>query len=183
MAPIGINVPKGYQSHYAQGYNKDGKAVPPESMGLYPAADSIKASGRDMLKFLHAALALPGTPSSIITAMHMTQTAFATTDSMAQGLGWVIYPMTQYTVADLLQPPAEMNMGPLPAKVITSHDQQFNSNALIDKTGTTNGFRAYIALIPQQKSGIVILTNRYVDNGEIVKTGREILFSITTPKS
>ena len=56
---------------------------------------------------------------------------------------------------------------------------KFNGDALIDKTGSTRGFRTYIAVIPNKRAGIVILTNRVVTNSEIVNTGREILFKLT----
>jgi beta-lactamase class C len=93
-------------------------------------------------------------------------------------MAWEIHPLSSANNDSLLNPPKEMGLGPLPAKALDKNEQQFNGNTLIDKTGATNGFRSYIALIPNQKSGIVILTNRYVSNGEIVKIGRTILFRL-----
>ena len=51
---------------------------------------------------------------------------------------------------------------------------------LIEKTGLTNGFSAYIAIIPKYHAGIVILANRSVKNGDIVNTARQILFKLTS---
>lgn len=183
MQKIGLQIPTELKINYAQGFSSAGKAVPQElSSNLFPGAYSMKASGNDMLQFLKAALGLPGTPSKINKAMRLTETSYFKVHNMLQGLAWEIHPISSENMPSLLNPPTEMPLGPLPAKALDQIDQQFNPNALIDKTGATKGFRSYIALIPGQKSGIVILTNRYVSNGEIVKTGRAILFGLVGNK-
>ncbi len=57
-------------------------------------------------------------------------------------------------------------------------DPKFNGDDLIDKTGATSGFRAYIAVIPNKKTGIVILTNKHDTGAAIAVAGREILFKL-----
>lgn len=149
------------------------------STQLFPAAGSMRASGDDMLKFLSAALTLPGTPSEIKNAMRITQTPYYVTANYQQGLAWMIYPLATHRKTLLLNPPLDMDMGPLPAKQLDHKQQHFNKHALIDKTGASDGFRSYIAIIPERKSGIVILANRFVMNGEVIKVGREILLKGT----
>jgi beta-lactamase class C len=179
MQEIGLRVPEALKKNYPQGFSSAGKAVPHEfASNLFPAAYGMKASGQDMIQFLKAALGLPGTPTKIKNSMRLTETPFYKIGGAEQGMAWEIHPLTSENKDDLLNPPKEMTLGPLPAKALDQNEQQFNGNALIDKTGATNGFRSYIALIPNQKSGIVILTNRYVSNREIVKTGRTILFKL-----
>lgn len=176
MSPIGITVPQAFLSDYAQGYDKIGQPVKPEPTGLFPAAGALKASGHDMLQFLKAAMGLPGTPVSVNEAMRMTQTPYVSTSSMQQGLGWVISPITAENMSALLNP-AKPNLGPLPATQLPPMKRQFSSDSLIDKTGATQGFQAYIAVIPKRKLGVVILANRYVGSAEIMKLGREILLN------
>lgn len=177
MELIGMTVPKQREADYAQGYSSDGKIAPHTTSTLFPAAASIKASGHDMLQFLKAAVGSSDTPDNIATAMLMTQTPYARMSWAKQGLSWVIYPITQSNKATLLNPSTDMP-GPTPAIQLDDNEQIFNGNTLVDKTGGTDGFRSYIAVIPNEKLGIVILTNRFVSHGEIVKIGRDILFSL-----
>ena len=51
-----------------------------------------------------------------------------------------------------------------------------DANKLIDKTGATEGFRAYMAVIPSKQLGIIVLLNKYISNGAIVNAGRKIIF-------
>lgn len=182
MQPIGFDVPDNLESHYAQGYDQNGDSISPPKTDFFPASWNIKLSAQDAAIFLKAALNMPDTPSEVMKAMKITQTGYFKVQNYQQGLGWVIYPMTYPMSARMrtyfMNPPEEMDRGPLSAQVIPEHQQKFDGSALMDKTGATYGFRSYIVVIPNKKSGVVILANRYVSNGEIVKLGREILLNL-----
>ncbi|MDO8953290.1 MAG: serine hydrolase [Gammaproteobacteria bacterium] len=168
----GINVPNWY-FNYAQGY-ANGVAVPHWKLPMFPAGGAIEASPRDMEHFLSAALELPGTPLSLVVAMKQTQTPYVQTSVMQQGLGWEIYPFSPHD-ARFAEQAADKIMGPLKATQLSASQAQFNGNLFMQKTGATNGFRSFIAVVPNTKTGIVILANSYFNDGDIVNAGRSIM--------
>jgi beta-lactamase class C len=143
-------------------------------LDLFPATWALKSNIIDMSYFLAAAIGLPNTPKNILQAMQFAQTPRIQAGEMKQALAWQVYSLrdkqklrdvSQYM--DLLKT--------FPAQKLPENQQYYDSDTLMDKTGATGGFRAYIAVIPSQKSGIVVLMNKHVSEGDIVGTGRKIL--------
>lgn len=179
MNAIAITVPHNLQTDYAQGYGIDGRAIHRVNMGLFPAAAGMKATAHDLLLFLSAAIGLPHTPSAIAKEMQITQTPYVHTHMLLQGLGWQIWPINQDNVLALLHPSATLEtQTKLHATMLSSSQRLFDATALIDKTGATGGFRSYIAVIPADKSGIVILINRNISGAVVETVGRKILFKL-----
>ena len=177
MDPVAINVPSQYIANLAQGTGDNSKpALPFDTKDhLFSAAGGLKVSARNVQKFLAAAIYLDNTPDVIQNAMRMTQTAYIRLPHELHGLGWQIHPLNQNTVSDLLNAPVKMDFGPTLVRE-EFKEPFYDGSALMDKTGATGGFRAYIAVIPNRKSGIVILANKNISNAEIVNAGRQILF-------
>lgn len=48
----------------------------------------------------------------------------------------------------------------------------------IDKTGSGYGMSCYMAYNPEQKTGVIILTNKFLDH-ERIKLGRDIIQTVT----
>lgn len=173
MHSTGLLLPSSQQAKLAQGYNDAGTAVPASQFGPFPSAGDLKSSISDMSRFLAAAVGAPGTDPEIHIGMQVAQTPRAKLpDGMLQGMAWQVYPLDSQAIQRV---PKEMDLGPEPITWLPTKQQQFQTKALIDKTGATSGFRAYIAVIPSAQKGVVILMNRYVSNGDIVNLGRKIL--------
>lgn len=184
--PLGMSsssamIPEHLLPNYAQGYNTAGTPAPrrnskewqkpPNSDWIFPATGSLKSSGRDMMIFLKASLRVPGTPPSIAEAMKITQTPFVKTNRFEQGLAWIIHPDPVKNRANLLA--AKVRPGPFPA-TREPQNTTFDGNALMEKTGASGGFRSYIAIIPNQQKGVVLMVNRYISSAELIRMGREI---------
>ncbi len=178
MQPIALTVPKKLQEFYAQGYDDTGAPAAHVADGVFPAAYAMKASASDMNKFLSAAIGLPQTPQSVFYPVRLTQTAFLAVGDSAQGLGWQIHDTTAENIKDMLKGVDLVDVKRSYPVATVFKDPVFNGKDLIDKTGSTNGFRDYIAVLPDKKSGIVILTNRNVPGPAIVVAAREILFKL-----
>ncbi len=179
MQPIALSVSDLSKRDVAQGYDENDNSVKPVAMGIFPAAYGIKMSAQDAEHFLAAAIGLPNTPERILYPMRMTQAAYVRVGTLQQGLGWTIHSLTEEEdPADLINEPFKKKMAAVNDIEILDKPT-FDGNNLIDKTGATNGFRAYMAVIPNKNTGIFILANKAIQNNDVVKAGREILFKIS----
>jgi beta-lactamase class C len=186
LKPLGMNssgamIPEHLTKYYAQGYKMDGTPAPrrnmkewlspPNSDWIFPATGALKSSPHDMFVFLKATLRVPGTPQEIADAMKITQSTYVTTPRFSQGLAWIIHPDPIKNKTKLIN--MKPKAGPHPATFAGSAGV-FNGNALMEKTGASGGFRAYIAVIPNQQTGVVLMVNRYITSAELIRMGREL---------
>lgn len=178
MSPIAYDLLQAYKINHAQGYDGTGKIRPNSELDIMLGSWAMNASGQDMLHFLSAAIGLPGTPVNIVNAMHMTQTPYFATAQEQIGLGWEIYPLTIESKQKLLQPRGSMPIGPIPVIALSTAEQHYNANDVFDKTGSWDGFRSYIIVLPAAQSGVVIMVNSAVNNGNMRLFGRKILFHV-----
>lgn len=171
-----ITVPPSMMLNYAWGY-KNGQPVRVSPGMLDAEAYGIKSTARDMLTFMQAN-ADPNRLSSgntvLRNAIRTAQSRYFSVRSFYQGLGWEIYdwPVSGATViADsengvALQPQPATQLKP----VVPSQ-----SASWVHKTGSTNGFGAYVAFIPDRNTGIVMLANKNYPNPLRIKTAWQIL--------
>lgn len=97
---------------------------------------------------------------------------------MTQGLGWESY---AYPVAleQLLKGNSlEMILEPNPANRLTPPLAP-RQEALYNKTGSTNGFGGYVAFVPSEQIGIVMLANRNYPNGARIEAAHQLLSALT----
>lgn len=173
MQASGVQLSKKLMANIAQGYDAAGNPAASTTASLFKATFAMKMSVDDMRRFLSACVGAPGISERISYPMKMTQATFVRLNDGQQGLAWQIHPYTVADAADLLtENDSELNASKVEEVL---HQPIYDGNALIDKTGATAGFRAYIAVIPNKKSGIAILSNRSIATDKIAMLGKIIL--------
>ena len=154
-----VQVPHAQMAHYAWGY-KDDKPVR-ASAGVFDGqAYGIKTTAADMIRYVEVNID-PRTVSdpALRQALAATHTGYFRVGGMTQGLGWERYgwPVT----LDALQAGNDARMV-IDAQAVQRIEppQPAPADALINKTGSTNGFGAYVAFVPGRRIGVVMLANR-----------------------
>jgi len=172
-----ITVPKSQMNLYAQGYGKDGKPVRVGPGAMDSEAYGIKTSASDLLHYVEVNMR-PATLDPVLQqAITTTHTGYYTVERMTQGLGWEMYP---YPIKlDALEDgnSTKRAMEPHPVNWLTPA-QAPHADTLVNKTGSTNGFGAYVAYVPSKEMGVVILANKNYPNGERVKVAHAILSAL-----
>ncbi|ETK25098.1 class C beta-lactamase [Pseudomonas sp. FH1] len=172
-----ITVPKSQMNLYAQGYGKDGKPVRVGPGAMDSEAYGIKTSASDLLHYVEVNMR-PATLDPVLQqAITTTHTGYYTVERMTQGLGWEMYPYPIKLDALVDGNSTKMAMEPHPVNWLTPA-QAPHADTLVNKTGSTNGFGAYVAYVPSKEMGVVILANKNYPNGERVKVAHAILSAL-----
>jgi beta-lactamase class C len=92
-------------------------------------------------------------------AIASTQIGYYRVGEMYQSLGWELYawPATLYTLLAGNSP--DMALKPQRA-VKLEPPRRPGKDVLVNKTGSTGGFGAYAAFLPERRIGVVLLANR-----------------------
>jgi len=172
-----ITVPKSQMNLYAQGYGKDGQPVRVGPGAMDSEAYGIKTSASDLLHYVEVNMR-PATLDPVLQqAITTTHTGYYTVEGMTQGLGWEMYPYPIKLDALVEGNSTKMAVEPHPVNWLTP-PQAPRADTLVNKTGSTNGFGAYVAYVPSKGMGVVILANKNYPNGERVKVAHAILSAL-----
>lgn len=172
-----VHVPQDQMALYAQGYNKDGKPVRVTPGALDSEAYGVKTSAADLLAYVGANMKPASLEKPLQQAIALTHSAYYTVGDMTQGLGWEMYryPITLDRLLDGNSTPMAMEAH----KVQWLNPPQAQpENVLINKTGSTGGFGAYVAYVPSKGIGIVMLANKNYPNAERVRIAHQILSAL-----
>ena len=173
MTESHVRVPQGQMARYAWGY-RDDRALRVQPGPLDTEAYGVKSSAADMLRFVEANLDPSKLPAPLRQAIATTHQGYYRVGDMTQGLGWerYAYPIT----LQRLQAGNSSQMALEPHAVERfATPQPAEGDLLLNKTGSTNGFGAYVVLLPARGTGLVILANRNYPNAERVRIALEIL--------
>lgn len=168
------DVPAARRADYAQGYTDTGKPIRLAPGVLWHEAYGVKTTAADLLRFVRANMGLMRLPRDLRRAIALTHTGYVTAGPMTQDLIWEQYPWPaslaslragngSHMIFDAT--PVTPLAPPLPPRL----------DAWINKTGSTNGFAAYVAFVPGQRMGIVLLANRSLSLQARVDTAYAIL--------
>lgn len=169
-----LRVPEAEMAHYAQGYTK---ADVPARMTPGPLASEaygVRTTAGDLLRFVEANMGLVPIDGVLQGAITATHTGYYRLGSMTQDLVWEQY---RYPVDlnDLLA--GNSGNVSLKANPVVRIDPPLppQDDVFINKTGSTNGFGAYVAFVPAKKIGIVLLANKNYPNDARVTAAHAIL--------
>ncbi len=157
-----VTVPEAAMGHYAFGYDRFGGRPIRVTLGMLDAeAYGIKSSVADMTRFLEAHLGMYATTAEVAAALSRTREARYDTVHYAQAMVWEEYawPVTAEELARGNS--REMALAPQP---ITKRNVSLEGSMFFNKTGATNGFGAYVAMVPEEEIGVVVLANRNYPN-------------------
>ncbi|USU19464.1 class C beta-lactamase [Paraburkholderia fungorum] len=172
-----IKVPASALNDYAQGYTKQGAPIRMAPGVLSEEAYGVRTTAADMIRFVQANMNLIPLDPKFQRAVTETHTGYFKAGPMTQDLIWeqYPYPVKLQTLLDGNSPAMIFNATPVTA---ISPPQAPREDVWINKTGSTNGFGAYIAFIPQKRLGIVILANKNFPIEERVSAAYRILTSL-----
>jgi len=125
---------------------------------LSSEAYGIKSTAADMIRYVRANMNLVKVDGKLRRAIANTHKGYFKAGVMTQDLIWeqYSYPVELKTLLEGNSP--EMIFDPSPVTEIRP-PQTPQENDWINKTGSTNGFGAYVAFVPAEHLGIVILAN------------------------
>jgi beta-lactamase class C len=177
-----LDVPKVQTENYAQGYTTTGKPVRMTPGVLASEAYGIKTSAGDLLRFVEANMRMLDLDEKLQRAITDTHTGYYRIGAMTQDLIWEQYQYPVKLQELLAGNSAKISSEANPAIKIDPPLQPKN-DVLINKTGSTNGFAAYVAFVPGRKIGVVILANRNYPIDARVSAAYEILTQLDDESS
>lgn len=174
LAHTWIKVPASEEKQYAYGY-RNGKPLRVSPGMLDAEAYGVKSSIEDMASWVQFNMDSERvTDKTLRHGIELAQSRYWRAGSMYQGLGWEMlnWPIEAKPIIDgsdgkvFLAPQKAVAIEPAAPAVKASW---------VHKTGSTGGFGSYVAFIPEQQLGIVMLANKNYPNPERVKAGYAIL--------
>ncbi|OJA06396.1 class C beta-lactamase [Halomonas sp. QHL1] len=183
FAPLGLEhsyfqVPEAQQAHYAYGYSKEDEPIRVNPGMLDAQAYGLKSTAADVLTLVEANMSSAGLNEPLSQALAATRTGYFEVGNMTQGLGWESYAYPVALDQLLAGNSLEMILEPNPANRLTPPLAP-RQEALYNKTGATNGFGGYVAFVPSEQIGIVLLANRNYPNQARIEAAHHILTALT----
>jgi beta-lactamase class C len=145
---------------------------------LSSEAYGIKCTAADLIHFVEGNMNLIKLDGKLQRAITDTHTGYFQTGVMTQDLIWeqYPYPVELKTLLEGNSSPTIFKANPVTELKPPLAPQQ---DVWINKTGSTNGFSAYLAFIPAKRLGIVVLANKSYPIQERVMVAYKILTTLS----
>lgn len=181
LPPLGlkdthVTVPQDAMSRYAFGYDRSDDRPIRVNPGMLDAeAYGVKSSVSDMILFLEAQLGATHATPEVTAALAQTRKARYDTAHFAQAMIWEEYPWPVTAEQLAAGNSSAMALDPQPlGRRITPLDGE----VFLNKTGSTNGFGAYVAMVPSERIGVVVLANRNYPNAVRAEAALDLITGI-----
>lgn len=152
-----IHVPERAMPDYAWGHRGE-RQVRVEPGPLDEPTYGVKTTASDLLRFVQANIDPAPLPPAMRRAVAATHVGHYRAGPLVQGLGWEQYPYPVSREWLLGGNAEEMLFDGQPATRLPATTT--DAPRLFSKTGSTNGFGAYVAFVPSRRLGLVMLANR-----------------------
>ncbi|KAF5271463.1 hypothetical protein FQR65_LT05083 [Abscondita terminalis] len=175
-----LQVPAVKKKYLAVGHDsKNNVVVYNKNLETWFAAASLKSSISDLANYLYAQInpEILGDKnlSQAIGLIHQNKACFADKLSCEQ-LAWQAHRLSviKNSIGDTYFIAFDKEGFPEFYNKKISTNNNLGKAIFVDKTGSGYGMSSYMAYIPEQKIGVVILTNKFLGD-ERIKLGRDIL--------
>lgn len=178
LDPLGLSntfvrVPPHRMADYAWGYD-DGKPIRVTRGVMDFESYGIKTCAADLLRFLELSMDASSLPTELRTAMKATQRGHFQVGDTTQALVWESYGFPTQVRSLRVGNSDELSHKPRRAEPLPS-DTQPGAPMLFNKTGGTNGFCAYVLMVPSQHIGIALLCNAPFSRADRVQIAHEVM--------
>jgi beta-lactamase class C len=154
-----LEVSKAQFQNYAQGYSITDAPIRMAPGLLAAEAYGMRTTAADLLRFVKANMRMIEIDEDLQKAIVETHMGYYNVGEMTQDLIWEQYPYPVGLEQLLAGNSAKLSYEANPVTKIDPLSRS-REDVLIDKTGSTNGFAAYVAFVPAKKLGIVLLANK-----------------------
>ena len=175
-----IKVPEAAMPSYAWGTTADGKKVRVSPSPISTEAYGVKSNAVDMIGFLEANMGCSAQwltlgPIRSRAPIAATHTGYYRTGPFIQDLIWEQY-LYPAKLEDMMAG-NDVSFKPIPATAIEP-PMPPRTDAILNKTGSTGGFGAYVVFIPAKKAGMVILANKGYPNPVRTQVAFQVLAQV-----
>jgi beta-lactamase class C len=173
-----LTVPPAKMARYAQGYDKQDRPVRVNPGLLAAEAYGVKTTAQDLIRFVEANIDPSHADHDLREALQATRTGYYRLGAMTQDLVWEQYDAPVSLDALLQGNGAQVAYERNAVQAIVP-PRPAASAVWVNKTGSTNGFGAYVAFVPDRQFGVVILANRNYPNEARVRLASSIFERVT----